>query len=94
MKNLAKCELCGREGECIYFEKHHLEPQKSKSKIITVCRQCGDQIHLFFTNSELKNKLNTIESLQNNEKMLKYIKWIRKKPIEKHFSVAEKKRRK
>lgn len=89
-----KCELCGREGESIYFEKHHLEPQNSKSSTITVCRQCGDQIHLFFTNNELKNKFNTLFSLQNSEKMLKYLKWIKKKPIDRYFTVAEKKRRK
>ena len=89
------CAICKREGKDSYFERHHLIPQaKSKSKVITVCRQCGDQLHLMFDNETLKRELNDIDRILSNELMTKYISWVRKKPIESHYSVAKKKRKK
>lgn len=87
------CSICKREGESVYFEKHHLIPQ-TNSNTINVCRQCGDQLHLMFDNGTLKRELNNIDKILSNELMIKYIKWVRKKPIESHFSVAKKKRKK
>lgn len=88
------CSICRREGEEEYFEKHHLVPQNKNSETINVCHQCGDQIHLLFDNGYLKNNLSNLEDIINNERMKKYISWIGKRPIERKFSVAKKKRRK
>jgi len=90
---LLRCQLCGREGDGKYFEKHHLELQNKKSETITVCHQCGDQLHLMFSNYELKTKLFSLSALLNEEKVLYYIRWVRNKPLNRHFSAAKKKRR-
>lgn len=89
------CQLCERETEEI--EKHHLIPHKTRrekeedNKTIDVCTQCGDQIHLMFDNTKLRNELNTLESLKTA--MSSYIKWVKSKPVESKFSVKKKKRK-
>ena len=88
------CELCGRQGDDPYFEEHHLWPVKTRRKTkdtIVVDRQCGDQIHLMFTNQELQQKYHTLEDLK--EGMTLYISWVKDKPLESHFPMAKKKRR-
>ena len=57
---------------------------------LTVCHQCGDQIHLMFTNQQLRIDLNNLANLTTA--MKPYIEWVRTKPLESHFSVAKKKR--
>lgn len=88
------CELCGREGDDKYFEKHHLFPVKTRrqtEETITVCTTCADEIHLLFTNQELQSKYHTLESL--SKAMSDYLKWIKKRPIETHYSMQKKKRK-
>ncbi len=84
-----KCQLCEREVTSLEF--HHFYPGKKRRKDdsgIDVCVQCGDQIHLMFTNSDLRSKLHSLETLK--EAMHKYIMWIQNKP-EKKFCVKRKK---
>jgi hypothetical protein len=40
---------------------------------------CHDKIHAVFTEMELKKHYNTIEQLQQNEEIARFIKWLRKK---------------
>ena len=90
-----KCSICERETENL--EKHHLFPHKtrrnkdSEKETIDVCNQCGDQIHLMFDNTLLRNELNSLESLKRA--MEKYIHWVKNKPVESKFSVKRKKRK-
>lgn len=83
------CQLCEREvGE---LEFHHFYPGKKRRKDdsgINVCTQCGDQIHIMFSNQELRNKYHTLDSLK--EGMHNYIIWIQKKP-DIRYSVRKKK---
>lgn len=90
-----KCEICQRSGENSFFEKHHLTPAQGKkdSDVITVCHQCGDQLHLLFDNYELRKELNTLSAIQSHEKIQAYIKFIRKHPIDTHITVKKKKRK-
>lgn len=88
-----KCTLCKRDGE---LEFHHFYPGKGRRKDdsgIDVCNQCGDQIHLLFTNTELRNDYNTLDKLLESNRMKTYIKWVKDKPIESHFSMKKKKRK-
>lgn len=93
MKDLT-CTLCHRTApgvECM--EKHHLVPQRRGPKdTIPVCVDCGNQIHMLFTNNELRYRLNTLEALLADDKMQTWIRWVRKR---KDFGVCakEKKRR-
>lgn len=45
-------------------------------------RICHDKIHAVFTEMELKRFYNTIESLQANEEIEKFIRWVRKREPE------------
>ena len=40
---------------------------------------CHDKIHAVFTEMELKKHYNTIEQLQQNEEIARFIKWVRKR---------------
>lgn len=92
-----ECLICARTSEDEkLFEFHHLEPVASRRKTkekVRVCTQCADQIHLLFTNHELRSGLNTLEALKANERMQKYVDWVKEKPIESRFVVARKKKR-
>jgi ribosomal silencing factor RsfS len=84
------CSLCQRVTPEAYYEKHHLTPHcKKGSNYIWMCQDCADQVHELFTNNELRDIYNTLESLLSNEKIQKWIQWIRKKPNE--FGVCMKK---
>lgn len=74
--------------------KHHLIPKtrhknkKNKKNFtreevheqIDVCRPCHDQIHTLFNEKELEYEFNTIEKLKMDERIQKWIKFIRSKP--------------
>ena len=87
------CLICQREiPDSTLSEKHHLTPRSKKGKkTITVCRPCGDQIHQLFSNNELRDTYNTVEALKSDERMQKWIRWIRKTD---HFSVCMKTKKK
>jgi 5-methylcytosine-specific restriction enzyme A len=76
-----RCELCNRKN--IKTTNHHLIPKEKGGTFLptaNLCISCHKQIHALFTNEQLADELNTIEKLKNNEKMLGFIKWIRKQP--------------
>ena len=73
------CELCKRPVPKRHTTKHHVVPKSLKGKeTIVVCRPCGDQVHKLFTLREMKNKFHTVEAILNDERMQKWVKWIRK----------------
>jgi hypothetical protein len=93
------CLLCSRTSEdSHYFEDHHLLPgkqrrtfQKRKDDVILVCRDCGDQIHLMFNNTEIRSELDSLEALQ--VAMSDFIEWVQRRPIECKVSMKRKKRK-
>ena len=88
------CSLCAREIPSKgYAEWHHLVPKSKDGKDkVLVCVDCGNQIHLLFTNNELRDTYNTIEALRSDERVCKYIAWIRKRK-EFGYCAKEKKRK-
>jgi len=75
------CPLCGRvmATPC---NRHHLLPLSKGGKnspTILLHKICHDKIHAVFTETELKRQYNTIGSLQQNEEIEKFIKWVRNK---------------
>lgn len=66
------CQLCARvlQGNP---SKHHLIQAN-------LCRSCYDQIHTLFTEKELEYDFNTIEKLKADERVQKWIKFVRLKP--------------
>lgn len=86
------CKMCGREipdKRCL--ERHHLTPvAKGGKETDSVCIDCGDQIHMLFTNNELRDVYNSIEKLKEHPAIQKWIGWIRSK---KEFGVCMKKKK-
>jgi len=93
MKELT-CRLCGREAPgTSYMEGHHLVPRSEHGKEkVPFCVDCGNQVHLLFTNNELRDKYNTVEALLADERIQRYVRWVRRR---KEFGICakEKKRR-
>lgn len=91
-----KCELCHRED--VILTRHHLLPREEGGKeehIAYICEACHKHIHALYTNRELAVRLNTIEDLQADDKISKYLKFIRKQPASKKVrSYKSKERRK
>jgi len=88
------CPICQRKTPMGYQEKHHLIPKTKKGKeTIIVCISCGDMLHQLFDNNFLKNNLNTIEKINNNEKVQNWVNWIKKKPDLFTVCMAKKKRK-
>lgn len=89
------CELCGRSP--VETTVHHLTPREeggSHGQTADLCRTCHKQIHALYTNKELAVRLNTVEMLRQDEKISKYIKWIRKQPAQTLLRVRKSNERK
>lgn len=83
------CQICQRPTPIEHLEKHHLIPKAkhgAKLDTIFVCSCCGNQLHLLFSNKQLAKEYNTLEKILANEKIQKWVKWIRNKPND--FSVC------
>lgn len=50
-----------------------------KTRGLMLCDDCHDYIHNTYTAKELGRELNTAEALRDNEKIAKFIKFVRKK---------------
>lgn len=88
------CELCNREN--IVLTKHHLLPREEGGKeehISYICEDCHKHIHALYTNRELAVRLNTIKDLQADEKIAKYLKFIKKQPASKKVRSRKSKER-
>lgn len=83
-----RCALCGVECD---LTLHHLVPQiKCKNKYkqirnddsnhIMICRQCHDNIHATYDNTYLRDNLNTLEKLKDDENIRKFSEWRSKHP--------------
>ena len=84
MSSIGQCELCLREN--VETTRHHLTPKEEGGTFLPtaqLCEACHKQIHSLYTNEELAARLTTIESLKTDEKIGKFLKWIRKQPAAK-----------
>ena len=80
--------LCGWQGKvcplCSLAEgvsKHHIVPaSRGGREIVWLCEPCHHHLHVSFSNQELAEFYNTIESLLANEKVRKFIEWRHKHP--------------
>jgi len=76
---MGECVLCGREAD---LQEHHLIPRSRKGKITTsVCDDCHKQIHALFDCKTLETTMNSVGALTSNENVLKFVKWVAKRPI-------------
>ncbi len=88
-ENSDNCWLCSRRFNSYNGRfpvgpptKHHFVPkQKYRAKwkdvdVILLCKRCHRQLHKMFTNVQLKTM--TKDGLKKHEKVIDYIKWIKK----------------
>ena len=79
-----KCPLCGRPL-AEPTNRHHLIPMSRGGKgtpTLTMHKICHSKIHAVLNEKELERDYNTIEKLQAQEELAKFIKWVSKKPPE------------
>jgi 5-methylcytosine-specific restriction protein A len=87
------CDLCKREVETL--TRHHLKPKSrggTKGDVVMFCLSCKDMVHKLIPNKELDKKYDTIVELLKNEKIKKYVSWIKNKKKER-VTIASKKRK-
>lgn len=85
------CELCRRSG-VLGVTEHHLIPREfggAKMQVAWLCSDCHKQIHALYTNRELAMRLNTLEKLESDEKISKYLRYIRKQPPTKRTPIKK-----
>ncbi|WP_431030337.1 HNH endonuclease [Lysinibacillus sp. LZ02] len=80
-KKVDVCALCKRTE--VETTEHHLIPREeggNHGPTAFLCIPCHKNIHALYTNKELAIRLNSIEALKADEKVWKFVKWIRKQP--------------
>ncbi|WP_462410851.1 HNH endonuclease [Neobacillus sp. Marseille-QA0830] len=88
------CELCGREE--VEITVHHLLPKEMGGTFgdtANLCIPCHKQIHALYTNEEIAARLTSIPDLRKDEKLARFIKWIRKQPSSKIMKIKKSKER-
>jgi uncharacterized protein YlaI len=82
------CELCQRDVP--HLTVHHLIPKQKngqKGAKTYLCSACHHQIHALFDNTLLAQKLNTLEKLQAEPEIHKFLNWVRKQKPDKRIRV-------
>ncbi|MCA0987645.1 HNH endonuclease [Guptibacillus algicola] len=85
-----ECELCGRSG--VTCTVHHLTPKEEGGTFeptANLCVACHKQIHALYSNQELAIRLNTVRKLKEDEKIRRFLKWIKKQPPTKRVKVSK-----
>jgi 5-methylcytosine-specific restriction protein A len=78
------CPLC--ERDVIELSEHHLVPKSRGGRNTEpICLDCHRMIHVLYDNKRLERELNTVASLQGEERFAKYLRWIRKRPGDRRF---------
>nr|WP_275980370.1 HNH endonuclease [Halalkalibacter alkaliphilus] len=80
-KRVGRCQLCERDE--VEITVHHLTPKEEGGThlpTVDLCIPCHKQIHAIYTNKEIAFRLMTLERLQGDEQLKKFIKWIQKQP--------------
>ena len=85
------CELCKRQG-IIKITEHHLVPKEvggAKLPVALLCQDCHKQIHALYTNKELAMRLNTIAALEKDERVARYLRYIKNQPPNKNITIKK-----
>jgi len=73
------------------MEWHHLKPITFRSRtkevhdrnnLILIHRMCHQKIHATFPEHDLLNFYHTVERIREHEEIIKFIKWVSKKPAD------------
>ena len=92
---MGTCELCGRQT--VETTVHHLLPKEmggTFGSTANLCIPCHKQIHALYTNEEIAVRLTTLQQLRGDEKLARFIQWIRKQPSTKLMKIKKSNERK
>jgi len=90
-----KCPLCGRELGNELIEQHHLIPKTFKGKeLVDLHKVCHRMIHATFSEKELQKYYHTIERILTDEKVQRFVEWVKNKPLNFYLSIDETSQRK
>lgn len=91
------CELCGRQVS--ELTRHHLIPRtrhrnrkvrqefdgrELKSAVAWLCRACHNFLHALFAEKTLEREFKTIERLSAHPDVIRFVAWLRAKPLDFH----------
>ena len=61
---------------------HHIIPKsKGGTETVPACENCESFIHKSWSHNELRDKYNNVETIVNDEKFQKFLKWRLKQPL-------------
>ena len=83
-----QCELCLRETSRITV--HHLVPKARGGRFgpkASLCSTCHRQLHAVFSVATLAQELDSIEAIEANPEMARYLKWARRQKGQASFPV-------
>lgn len=86
------CDLCEREVPTI--TEHHLIPRQKGGRFqetAWLCVPCHKQVHALYSNYELASRLYSIPRLRDEEKIKRYLKFIKKHPGNANFTIKQSK---
>ncbi|QLY79356.1 HNH endonuclease [Clostridium intestinale] len=84
------CALCEREVS--ELTEHHLIPREEGGRhleTIMICKPCHAQIHALFSNKELALHLYKLSLLKEDDKIKRYLKFIKKHPGDSHINIKK-----
>lgn len=65
------------------IEDHHLIPKTFKgTETILIHKICHQKLHATLSEREMLNYYHTVERILENEEILKFVKWVSKKPLD------------
>ena len=91
---LERCQLCFRETPRITV--HHLVPKAQGGRFgpkASLCSTCHRQLHATFSLATLAKELDSIEAIEANPEMARYLKWVRRQKGHASFPVRRPARR-
>ena len=62
--------------------KREFDRADVKHRIAMFCRPCHDHVHALFSEKQLERELNTLEAIQAEPEIQRFVQWIRRKPPE------------
>ena len=81
---LHACPLCDRQVPEV--TEHHLVPKSRGGRTTEpICLDCHRMIHVLYDNKRLEQELFSVAALQAEERFARYLRWIRKRPADRHF---------
>ena len=82
MSELTRHHLIPRTRHSNKRTKREFARAEVKQRIAWLCRSCHDHIHALFTEKTLERDFNTLESLARHPEVVRFVRWLRKKPSE------------